>query len=112
MRPRLIYNRPFATNAASWRCGSMAHWSSRLYLSWSRSRWVRRSGHSPGYFGAGGHWTWGRILIGLPVYSDERGENMAQIEKRIVVTDSIERIFNYVAETMVTSEIWPGLIGV
>ena len=37
---------------------------------------------------------------------------MAQIEKRIIVTDSIERIFNYVAETVAAPEIWPGLIGV
>ena len=37
---------------------------------------------------------------------------MAQIEKRVVITDSIERIFSYVAETIVTPEVWPGLIGV
>ena len=37
---------------------------------------------------------------------------MAQIEKRIVVTESIDRIFTYAAETIAAPEIWPGLIGV
>ena len=37
---------------------------------------------------------------------------MAQIEKRIAITDSIERIFSYVGETIIASEVWPGLIGV
>lgn len=37
---------------------------------------------------------------------------MAKIEKRIVIEKSSERIFNYVAEPIASSEIWPGLLEV
>lgn len=37
---------------------------------------------------------------------------MSKMEKRVVIDDSTERVFNYLVEPIRSAEVWPGLIEV